>query len=36
MLGTGVMLFIHTVNDEGDMRRYYEDGITAVYTDQVN
>ena len=36
MLETGVMLFVHTVNNENDMRRYYDGGITAVYSDKVN
>lgn len=36
MLKTGIMLFVHTVDDPDDIQRCYDAGITAVYSDLVN
>lgn len=33
---TKIPLFIHTINDKADMRRYIEMGISGIYTDVVN
>lgn len=31
----GVMLFVHTINDQEDIAACYSEGIDAVYTDNV-
>jgi len=35
MKETGVMLFVHTINDEAEITACYSEGIDAVYTDNV-
>ena len=35
MKGTGVMLFVHTVNDPEEIAACYAEGFTGVYTDNV-
>ncbi len=35
LLGTDVPLFIHTVNDKTEQKKYFDMGITGIYTDNV-
>lgn len=35
MKNTGVMLFVHTINDRDEIQTCYAEGFTAVYTDNV-
>lgn len=33
---TGVPMYVHTVNDVNEMKKYYEMGIAAIYTDRID
>ena len=35
MLKAGVPLFVHTVNDKAEQQKYFDMGITGIYTDNI-